>query len=105
MGLAHEVTKQNSKQLSYDSFKANAILKAAVPKKDIHGKSCSRCTGKGHKPDDCGFKEVECQACKKKAKRKNWRAQLALFTEYRVLTQKNQSSKQIVIWAQTAVPN
>lgn len=66
MGLAHEVTKRNAQQWSHKAFKANAISKAAVFKKEERGKPCYRCTGKGHAPDECRFKEVDCRVCKKK---------------------------------------
>lgn len=57
-----------AQKLSHKSFKANAISKVAVPKKEVTaaGKPCYRCTGKGHMPGVCCFKEVECRACKKK---------------------------------------
>lgn len=66
MGLAHEVTKQNAQQWSQKSFKANAIAKTVAPKKDENRKPCYRCGGKGHAPEECRFKGVECRACKKK---------------------------------------
>ncbi len=66
MGLTHDVTKQNAQQGSHKSFKANAISKAAAPKKYVSWKPCYRCTGKGHTPEECRFKEAECRACKKK---------------------------------------
>lgn len=48
------------------TFKANAITKGAMSKKEEREKPCYRCTGKGHAPDECRFKEVDCRLCKKK---------------------------------------
>lgn len=35
-------------------------------KKEDRGKPCYRCNGKGHAPDECRFKEVDCRVCQKR---------------------------------------
>ena len=66
MGLAHEVNKQNAQQWSQKMFKANAISKTNLNKREEQRKPCYRCGGHSHLPSECRFKDVECRVCKKK---------------------------------------
>lgn len=73
MALAFEVTKDSAQQFSQKTYKANVVDKKpkakqteAKGKSSAGGKPCYRCSGKGHKPDDCRFKDVECHECNKK---------------------------------------
>lgn len=71
--LAFEVTKDSSQQFSQKTYKANVVDKKT---KTMHRetsvkhasstKQCYRCNGKGHRPDECKFKDAECHECNKK---------------------------------------
>lgn len=68
--LAFEVTKDSAQQFSQKTYKANVVDKKAktkaTEKPTASGKPCYRCSGKGHMPDDCRFKDVACHECNRK---------------------------------------
>lgn len=74
MTLAFEVTKNSVQQFSQknNKNKTNVVDKAktkksrATVKHATSGKPCYHCSGKGHRPDECRFKDVECHECNKK---------------------------------------
>ncbi|KAL2088270.1 hypothetical protein ACEWY4_015169 [Coilia grayii] len=72
MALAFEVTKDSAQQFSHKTYKANVVDKKAgmrhsgkTEKLKVGEKPCYRCSGKGHRPEDCRFKETVCHECKK----------------------------------------
>ncbi|XP_013856691.1 uncharacterized protein LOC106512667, partial [Austrofundulus limnaeus] len=72
MALSFEVTKDSAQQFAQKAFKTHVVEKKAkakyreAEKNATTGKSCYRCGGKSHNPNDCRFKESECHECKKK---------------------------------------
>lgn len=73
MALSFEVTRGSAQQFSQKAYKANVVDKntklkyrEATEKPIASAKPCYRCSGKGHRPDECRFREAECHECKKK---------------------------------------
>ncbi|XP_016518477.1 uncharacterized protein LOC107833495 [Poecilia formosa] len=72
MALSFEVTKDSAQQFAQKAFKAHVVEKKAkvkyceAEKNAATRKSCYRCGGKSHNPNDCRFKESESHECKKK---------------------------------------
>uniref|UniRef100_A0A8C9TQH4 CCHC-type domain-containing protein n=1 Tax=Scleropages formosus TaxID=113540 RepID=A0A8C9TQH4_SCLFO len=66
--LAFEVTLKSSQQFSQKTFKTHGLVekKGSTKAKDAIVKLCYRCNGKGHKPDACRFKDVNCHVCGKR---------------------------------------
>lgn len=66
MSLAYKVTLKSLQQFSHKTFRTHVVdKKCSARPKEATANLSYRCNGKGHKPEVCWFKDVECRECGK----------------------------------------